>query len=165
MQIDVLTNSLASSDHLLVHGGYAGCRKPLLEHGVRFFEVRGDSRISGTRRAGTRRAKSSLHTKAFVVDQRYFFMGSFNWDPRSAVINTELGIIIDSPRISAAVTRLIYAAAPTNTYEVFLSKDGSLRWRTFDEGPEVIFDKEPDTSFFTRLKANLGRALPIRSQL
>ncbi|MEH6634333.1 MAG: phospholipase D family protein [Halioglobus sp.] len=165
VQVDIVTNSLASSDHILVHGGYAACRKPLLEHGVRLFEVRGDNRISGTKDAGTHKAKSSLHAKIFIVDERYFFMGSFNWDPRSARINTELGIIIDSPEISAQIGDLIYATAPKNSYEVFLNENGSLRWKTFSEGPEVIYSNEPDTSFFTRLKANLGRALPIRGQL
>lgn len=165
VQVEVITNSLASSDHLLVHGGYASCRKPLLEHGVKFFEVRDDVRVSGTRRARTHKTKSSLHTKAFIVDQRYFFMGSFNWDPRSAKINTELGIIIDSPEISTDITRQIYATAPGNTYQVFLNEEGSLRWSAIEDGVEVISDREPDTSFFTRLLANLGSLLPIKSQL
>jgi putative cardiolipin synthase len=165
VQIDIVTNSLASSDHLLVHGGYAGSRKPLLEYGVRIYEVRGDTWIPGTKDAETHNAKSSLHAKAFIVDRRYFFMGSFNWDPRSAKINTELGIIIDSPGIAGWVADQVYAAAPTRSYEVFLSDKGSLRWRTFENGREVILDKEPGTSFFTRLKANLGRALPVRGQL
>ena len=165
VQIDILTNSLASSDHLLVHSGYAGSRKPLLRQGVRIFEVRGDARVAGTRDAKTDDTKSSLHTKAFIVDRRYFFMGSFNWDPRSAEINTELGIIIDSPGIASWVADQVYTWTPTRTYELFLSKNGDLRWRTFENEQEMIFTKEPDTSYFRRLKANLGRALPIRDQL
>ena len=165
VQVDILTNSLASGDHLLVHSGYAGARKPLLREGVRIFEVRGDTRVSGTRDARTDDTKSSLHTKAFVVDRRFFFMGSFNWDPRSAEINTELGIIIDSPGIASWVADQVYAGLPSRTYELYLSEQGSLRWRTLENGQEVVFSKEPATSYFTRLKANLGRALPIRGQL
>jgi putative cardiolipin synthase len=114
---------------------------------------------------GAQEYGSSLHTKAFVVDRRYFFMGSFNWDPRSAEINTELGILIDSTDIASWVADRVYAATPTRSYEVFLSENGSLRWRTFEDGKEVIFETEPNTSFFTRLKGNLSRALPVRGQL
>jgi len=92
-------------------------------------------------------------------------MGSFNWDPRSAEINTELGIIIDSPGIASWVADQVYTWTPTRTYELFLGKNGDLRWRTFENEQEMTFTKEPDTSYFRRLKANLGRALPIRDQL
>ncbi len=165
VQIDVVTNSLASSDHLLVHGGYAAARKPLLRHGIRICEVRGNIHIAGTEGWRAKRSKSSLHTKAFVVDRRYFFMGSFNWDPRSADINTELGIIIDSPELASYAADVVYAAAPALCYQPFLDDQGRLRWREFKNGQERILKHEPDTSFFTRLKANLGRALPIRGQL
>ena len=165
VQIDIVTNSLASSDHLLVYGGYAGSRKPLLRHGVRIYEVRGDTHVDGTNRAGTSTSTSSLHTKAFVVDRRYFFMGSFNWDPRSTDINTELGVIIDSPKIAAWAMDGVARAAPTTTYQVFLNDHGSLRWRAEEDGQVEIWDREPDTSFYKRFKASLTRMLPIRSQL
>jgi putative cardiolipin synthase len=165
VQVDILTNSLASSDHLLVHSGYAGSRKPLLRHGVRIYEVRGDVHIDGTNRAGTDSSTSSLHTKAFVVDRRYFFMGSFNWDPRSADINTELGVIIDSPKIASWVVNEVVRAAPTESYQVFLNDDGYLRWREEEDGQVEIWDREPHTSFYTRFKAGFARMLPIKGQL
>jgi putative cardiolipin synthase len=165
VQVDIVTNSLVSSDHLLVHAGYAGSRKPLLEHGVRFYEVCGDVHIDGTSRAGFADSSSSLHTKAFVVDRRYFFMGSFNWDPRSAQINTELGIIIDSPKIASRMADIIARKAPENTYQVFLSDSGALRWREEEDGKVKIWDKEPHTSFYTRFKAGMARMLPVRNQL
>lgn len=164
VQVDVVTNGLASSDHILVYGGYAPARKPLLREGVRFFEVRGDLSLPGTDAASTTDASSSLHTKAFVVDRRYFFMGSFNWDPRSVELNTELGILIDSPELAGEVARLIYEAVPEKSYEVFLEDDG-LRWRAVEDGREVIYEQEPDTSWWTRTRGNLSRLLPIRSQL
>jgi putative cardiolipin synthase len=164
VQVDVVTNGLASSDHILVYGGYAPSRKPLLTEGVRFFEVRGDLVLPGTDAANTTEARSSLHTKAFVADRRYFFLGSFNWDPRSVELNTELGILIDSPEMASEVARLVYEAAPSKSYEVFL-QDDKLRWRAFEDGREVIYDREPDTSWWTRTLGNLSRLLPIRSQL
>lgn len=166
VQIDIITNSLASSDHILVHSGYAPSRKPLLQHGVRFYEVKEDLELGGTEEAGTNEAKSSLHTKAFVVDKRYFFMGSFNWDPRSAYLNTELGVIIESEEMATAVENAFRDAIPQYSYEAYLNEQDKLRWRTFDEsGVEQVFDTEPNTNFWKRLKANLGRLLPIRSQL
>ena len=165
VKVSVVTNSLASSDHLLVYGGYAPVRKPLLEHGVRIYEIRGDLDISGTEDAGTRGSKSSLHTKAFIVDRQYFFMGSFNWDPRSAFLNTELGVIIDSKEIAAPLAESLVSNAPTSSYEVFLNQNGKLRWRTMESGEELILEKEPDTGFWTRFFGGLSRLLPIESQL
>ena len=165
VQVDIVTNSLASSDHLLVHSGYAGARRPLLAHGVRIFEMRGDVHVVGTRRAGTQGSSSSLHAKAFIVDDRYFFMGSFNWDPRSAEINTELGVIIDSPKIASQMAASIMQAVPTKSYEVFLNDDGDLRWRAEINGRVEIWDREPETSFYTRAKAALLGILPVESQL
>lgn len=165
IQVDILTNSLSSSDHTLVHSGYASSRKALLEHGVRLYEVRGDLHIEGTRESGQRKAKSSLHTKAFIVDKRYFFMGSFNWDPRSADINTELGIIIESPEIATRLADRFYKLAPQMCYIPFLDDQGRLRWREFNNGKTEILSKEPDTTAYQRLKANLGRVLPVRNQL
>ncbi len=165
VQIDIVTNGLAANDHLIVYGGYAPSRKPLLKEGVRFFEIRGDLALRGTDAAGTSKARSSLHTKAFVVDRRYFFMGSFNWDPRSAEINTELGVLMDAPEIAGEVARLIYEAAPDRSYQAFLNKDGKLNWRTVENGEEVIYTKEPESSWWRRTSANLTRLLPIRNQL
>lgn len=165
VQVDVVTNSLASSDHLLVYGGYAPVRKPLLQHGIRIFELRGDLDVSGTKAAGTLSSKSSLHTKAFIVDKRYFFMGSFNWDPRSAFLNTELGIIIDSTEIAVPLADRILTHAPVNSYQVFLNEQDKLRWRTMEDGQQQILDKEPGTSFWTRFFGGMTQILPIQSQL
>ena len=165
VNILVVTNSLASSDHILVHGGYVSARKALLPHGIKFCEVRGDLHIEGTETAGARGSKSSLHTKAFIVDRRYFFMGSFNWDPRSADINTELGIIIDSPEIASQLQKRMLTAAPDVCYTPFLNEDGKLRWREKENGEIAIINHEPDTTFFHRLGANMGRLLPIKNQL
>lgn len=165
VQIDVLTNGLAANDHIWVYGGYAPARKPLLEEGVRFFELRGNIEIEGTEESGTTDADSKLHGKAFIVDRRYLFIGSFNWDPRSANLNTEMGVIMDSPEFAGLVTDGIYAEIDDFAYEVFLNEDGQVRWRTTMDGVEKVFDKEPESSWWKRTKANLTRLLPIRGQL
>jgi putative cardiolipin synthase len=166
VQVDIITNSLASSDHVLVHSGYAPSRKPLLDHGVRIFEIREDLEIRGRKAAKAKASKSSLHTKAFITDERYFFIGSFNWDPRSANLNTELGIIIDSEELASTATAALHKALPLDTYEVSLNHKKQLRWRTHNkDGSEEVFEKEPNTSYWKRLQASMGRLLPIKSQL
>ena len=98
-------------------------------------------------------------------DRRYFFMGSFNWDPRSADLNTELGIIIDSEVLVGPLVDALYAATPERAYQVFLDDAGKLRWKTTENGTEYVLDKEPDTGFWTRFFGGMTRVLPIKSQL
>ena len=161
----VITNSLAANNQASVHGGYAPSRKPLLKAGVRIFEVRDDADVSGSEIVAASGAKATLHTKAFIVDRREVFIGSFNFDPRSANINTELGVIIRSPELANHYADRIKAALPEQTFEVFLNENGKLRWRGLKNGEEVIFDKEPHTTWWQRFVAGFMRILPIRGQL
>ena len=165
VNVVIITNSLASNNQKAVHGGYAPSRKPLLQAGVRIFEVRPDATIAGSQYVADESAKATLHTKAFVVDRRQLFIGSFNFDPRSAFINTELGVIIDSPELADKFARRTYEAILTKAWEVFLNEDGRLRWRGLEDGEETILKKEPQTSFWNRFVAAFYRILPIRRQL
>ncbi|MDX1507208.1 MAG: phospholipase D family protein [Woeseiaceae bacterium] len=165
VDITIITNSLAANNQFTVHSGYAPARKPLLEAGVRIWEVRPDATITGTEFVDASGAKSTLHTKAFIVDRRETFIGSFNFDPRSANINTELGVIIEDPELSTFFAERIDEVSTESAYQVFLNQDGKLRWRGWKDGEEVVFDKEPETSWWTRFKANLVRILPIKRQL
>jgi putative cardiolipin synthase len=166
VNVTIITNSLAANNQASVHGGYAPSRKPLLEAGVKIFEVRADADVSGSEFMAASGAKATLHTKAFVVDRREAFIGSFNFDPRSANINTELGVIIRSPKIAEQLTALIETNTAAQTFEVFLNEKGKLRWRgADDDGQEVILDKEPQTTWGQRFAAGFYRMLPIRGQL
>jgi putative cardiolipin synthase len=165
IQVIIITNSLAANNQASVHGGYAPSRKPLLKAGVKIFEVRADANVPGTEHVSADGAKATLHTKAFVVDRREVFIGSFNFDPRSANINTELGVIIRSPEIAAAVADLIESNKAKEAWEVFLNEKGKLRWRGMDDGQEIILDKEPQTSWGQRFMAGFYRILPIKGQL
>ena len=165
VEIIVITNSLAANNQASVHGGYAPSRKPLLKAGVRIHEVRHDADVSGSEIVAASGAKTTLHTKAFIVDRREVFIGSFNFDPRSANINTELGVIIRSPELASLYTDRVKAALPKQTFEVFLNEKGKLRWRGLENGQEVIFDKEPHTTWWQRFVAGFMRILPIRGQL
>jgi putative cardiolipin synthase len=165
VNITIITNSLAANNQFTVHGGYAPSRKPLLAAGVKIYEVRPDAEVSGTEFVNASGAKATLHTKAFIVDRSHVFIGSFNFDPRSANINTELGVIIHDPDLAELYSKQIEKNLSSQTYEVFLNEKGKVRWRGYEDGKEIIYDKEPNTTWGQRFSAGFVRLLPIRSQL
>lgn len=166
VDVIVVTNSLAANNQFAVHGGYAPSRKPLLRAGVELYEVRRDASFAGQELVAASGGKATLHTKAFAVDRREVFIGSFNFDPRSAYINTELGVIIRSPEMAAALDDAVEAALPTAAWQVRLNDQGRLRWHGVDaDGQPVVYTKEPQTSWWQRFVAGFVRLLPIRSQL
>ena len=166
VDVTIITNSLAANNQASVHGGYAPSRKPLLKSGVKIFEVRADAEVSGSQIVAAGGAKATLHTKAFIVDRREVFIGSFNFDPRSANINTELGVIIRSPELAEEFAASIEKQIASQTFAVFLNEKGQVRWRGYDDdGTEVILDKEPQTTWGQRFSAGFMRILPIRGQL
>ena len=164
IDVTVITNSLAANNQFTVHGGYAPSRKPLLEGGVKIYEVRPDADVAGTEFIDASGATSTLHTKAFVVDEDELFIGSFNFDPRSANINTELGVIIYDPETALIYSELIDEALSSQTYEVFLDDKGKVRWRGHKDGEEIIYEKEPETTWGQRFMAGFARIIP-KSQL
>ena len=106
-----------------------------------------------------------MHTKAFLVDRETAFVGSFNFDPRSANLNTESGVIIDSKRLGKEFGDTFDRGIKAQTYELFLNSDGKLRWRGFEDGGEVIYAKEPESTWGQRFIAGLVRLLPVKGQL
>jgi putative cardiolipin synthase len=165
VDVTIITNSLAANNQFTVHSGYKPSRKPLLENGVKIYEVRPDAHVSGTEFVDASGAKATLHTKAFIVDREQVFIGSFNFDPRSANINTELGVIIHDPDLGQYYVERLNAAYNEFAYEVFLNEDGKVRWRAYEDGQEVILKKEPETSWWDRFKVGFVGILPMKSQL
>jgi cardiolipin synthase C len=90
--VSILTNSLAATDVLAAHGGYARYRRCLLKAGVELHELKRGGQ-EGKSMFGS--GGASLHTKAFVIDDAVTFVGSFNLDPRSANLNTEMGAFVE----------------------------------------------------------------------
>jgi putative cardiolipin synthase len=164
VNVTVITNSLAANNQFTVHGGYAPSRKPLLKAGIKIYEVRPDANVQGTEFVDTSRAKTTLHTKAFIVDDEEVFIGSFNFDPRSANLNTELGVIIRDPDLALNYFALVQSALKKQTFEVFLNESGKIRWRGYTDDRELIYDKEPETTWGQRLAARFARIIP-KSQL
>lgn len=165
VSVTVVTNSLAANNQVTVHGGYAPSRVPLLREGVRIYEVRPDADIAGAEIVAASGAKATLHTKSFLVDRHRVFVGSFNFDPRSANLNTESGVIIDSSELGSDFANTFNARIHTQTYELYLNEDGKLRWRGSEDGQEVIYKKEPQSTWRQRFIAGLVKLLPVKSQL
>lgn len=167
VRISVLTNSLDATDVTAVHAGYAKRRKDLLEAGIRLYELR---RMSPDRtRAQTPgpfgSSGSSLHAKTFAVDRARVFVGSFNFDPRSANLNTELGFVIESPIMAQAIEDAFGGTIPASSYEVLLSDSGKLYWLERGANGLVRHDTEPHTSFWKRSSVSLLSMLPIEWML
>ncbi len=165
VKVSIITNSLAATNHSIVHSGYAPSRKSLLEMGVRIFEMKYNVPPAGVERGGKGAPLATLHTKAFLVDREELFIGSFNWDPRSVNINTELGVIIQSAQLGASVGTLVDEHLNERAYEVVLNDRGKLRWIDRGGPCPVIVDKEPGAGFWRRFNAQAMRILPIRGQL
>ena len=103
----ILTNSLAATDVMMVHSAYAKYRLALVENGISLFEQKASLDRTKITLFGSRTA--SLHTKACVADRKISFVGSFNLDPRSKSINTEMGIIFESDLLSHRLAELLQA--------------------------------------------------------
>lgn len=174
VRIRVLTNSLESTDVPLVHAGYMRYRLPLLEDGVEIYEVRqklGRPRGSGGPLESGSSGRFSLHAKVFVFDRHRLFIGSMNLDRRSLRINTELGLIIDSPELARQVAaRFDSIAQPANSYMPALRRDEAggpprLVWRTEEDGRTVELESEPSRNALRRIQADLLSLLPLDDEL
>ncbi|MDB5743402.1 MAG: phospholipase D/Transphosphatidylase [Polaromonas sp.] len=118
VQVSVLTNSLEATDVLVVHAGYAKWRVPLLTAGIGLYEMKRGG--MAPERALTGSSASSLHAKVFAVDDSRLFVGSFNFDPRSANLNTEMGLAIDSAALAQAMRKAASLQVSALAYEVRL---------------------------------------------
>ena len=163
VKLRVLTNSLEATDVAAVHAGYAKRRKALLEAGIELYELRRSSRNASAGRGGPSfgSSGSSLHAKTFAVDGVRAFIGSFNFDPRSAELNTEMGFVIDSPALAQRIETAFDARIPARSYEVRLSDTGELYWIERREGKESRHDTEPGTNLWQRTGLWLLSRLPI----
>ena len=161
VRVRVLTNSLAATDVAAVHAGYARRRRALLEAGVELFEMVG-SPVPREKHAFGGSQSSSLHAKTFAVDGTRVFVGSFNFDPRSAELNTEMGFVMQSAplaqKLSAALDESIVSG---RSYEVRLSDAGRVYWLERRGTQVVRHDTEPRTTFWQRASVTFVSWLPV----
>jgi putative cardiolipin synthase len=158
VKVRVLTNSLAATDVAPVHAGYAKYREALLRGGIRLYELKPllEKKSAEERRLGGS-SDASLHAKTFAVDRSRIFIGSFNFDPRSARLNTEMGVVVESAQLATQLSEAFDRDMPTVAYEVRLSADGALEWMEGD----VRHTSEPGASVLRRTWVNFLSILPI----
>ncbi len=162
VRVRVLTNSLASNSHVVAHSGYKKWRRALLKSGVELYEMRADPAV--IERFVTPPAdpvKLALHAKAVVVDGRWTFVGSPNVDPRSMILNTESGLVVDDPTLAAAVSSILERdMRPENAWHVTLDRQGWLHWTR----GRVTVDREPAEGFGQRAVEFFLNLIPIKNQ-
>jgi putative cardiolipin synthase len=170
-RVRVLTNSLAASDVPVVHAGYASYREGLLNLGVELYELKPLPNTSPkkSRIVGSGSSRSSLHTKSFVFDRERVFIGSFNFDPRSALLNTELGLVINSKAAAEKVAGMAERAMdPLYSHRLSMRKTeggSEIIWTSRTDRGDIATDDEPNTTWWERLKLRLLMLLPIHEHL
>jgi putative cardiolipin synthase len=153
VRLRVLTNSLAATDVSPVHAGYAKYREQLLRAGVRLYELK---RVGEARDTRGGSSDASLHAKTFGVDRSRIFVGSFNFDPRSARLNTEMGVVLESAQLATRLADALDRDLARNAYEVRLNAE-SLEWI---DG-EQRHASEPGAGLLKRLWIGFLSILPI----
>ncbi|MEP4149185.1 MAG: phospholipase D family protein [Halioglobus sp.] len=164
VRVIVVTNSLASTNHVPVHSGYARYRKRLLEAGAEFYEVKVDA-VAGENLWGHQPEAVTLHSKATIIDGESIFIGSLNFDPRSIKINTEMGIFIESVEAGAGLRDQIFDGLARTTWRVDLDEKGKLRWTYSNGDDHQVVHKEPQSTWWRRFQVGFYRLLPIEGQL
>jgi cardiolipin synthase C len=161
VEIVIVTNSLASTNHAYVHGGYARYRREMVEAGVRLYEVMAEP----PHIAETGGSRQTLHTKIVLVDRAHVLVTSMNLDPRSLFLNTELGVFVDSPELAEDLAQTIAEDLPGNAYALRIDADGRLAWIGRDGDALRVWRTEPAASLWQRLVAAVVRVLPVEGQL
>ncbi|MEJ2297147.1 MAG: phospholipase D family protein [Woeseiaceae bacterium] len=159
VRVVIVTNSLASTNHKSVHAVYARYRKPLLRGGVELYELRPWHESTQSDRTLT------LHSKVATVDRCRSFVGSFNLDPRSLYLNTEMGFAVESAELANIMATSILNTLPVNSYELGLSKKNKLQWSLRAAGGKEVITTEPHTSVWRRFLTKLMSLLPIEGQM
>ena len=163
VRIRVLTNSMASNNHTMVNSGYAPWRRKLIEAGIELYEYR--RRPADTREielAGIEGRFITLHTKTFVIDREYSYVGSLNMDPRSMHINSEMGLLVYDPELADRVADIIeHDMQPENAWRVDIDEKNRLTW-TSSAG--TVY-RQPARHFGQRIADFFYGLLPIEDQL
>ncbi|VTU21795.1 phospholipase D-like domain-containing protein [Variovorax sp. PBL-E5] len=151
VRVDVLTNALDATDESLVYAGYARYRLAMLKAGIHIYELGGTLARRDRQLGDFHSSSGRLHAKIAVVDHRRLFVGSMNLDGRSARLNTEIGLVIDSPDLTAQFYTLM-PAPELGAYELRLDAAGALEWVEHDvDGSDKVIRDEPGASLFQRV--------------
>jgi cardiolipin synthase C len=164
VRIRVLTNGAESADVDAACAAYRSYRKPLLESGIDLFELK---RASSSYPEQARHTDTSLHAKTFAIDRAQIYVGSFNFDPRSANLNTEIGLVINSAELAGALSRSFDDVVPAVAYELALDPKGNIVWLERTEGAAVpkTLTEEPGAGLWRRAWLGFLAILPVEGEL
>ena len=176
IEVIVITNSLSSTDVFPVYGGYQDSIKPLVQMGVKLYELKGDSlKKTIKRRKLMKKIKNppslSLHTKMIILDDDELDIGSANIDPRSNKLNTELVMLIESKKLATEQRKMINKVLSLeNFYQLSwgsqpgIEVDGPI-WTTLENGQERTYYAPPKTSWWKKIGADFISILPVKGYL
>ncbi|MDF2415904.1 phospholipase D family protein [Acinetobacter beijerinckii] len=172
VHVRVLTNSFKANDVAVVHAFYGKYRQNLLENGVELYEflpaLDKDDLDKHTEDLAKKAkvnikglSRSSLHAKLMALDEKQVFIGSFNFDPRSAYLNTEIGVLLNSPTLARSVHSTMDQNLSKYAYKLVLNAENKITWqRQTPQGP-VIYTKEPRMKWWQRAGMKVISWLPI----
>jgi len=169
VRVRILTNSQAATDVVVVHSAYVKYRPPLLRAGVEIYELKPEHAAQDEqepRRGLVGSSRASLHSKTLAIDGERIFIGSFNFDPRSLLLNTEMGVLIDSPRMAGALADAFSQRFAQVSYVPVLTEGGKIAWdETAADGVQMRHQAEPQTTVLSRLVLRFLGLLPIEELL
>lgn len=172
VHVRILTNSFKANDVSLVHAYYAKYRIDLLKSGVELYEflpALSDEQLTQTTKDLSKQAKinlkglsrSSLHAKLMSVDNKQVFIGSFNFDPRSAYLNTEIGVVLDSPPLANLVHQTIDQHINRYAYKLVLDENGKINWQLQTSEATLVYTKEPKMKWWQKAGLKIISWLPL----
>lgn len=163
--VRILTNALNTTDVLMVHAGYTKYRRALLQAGVALYELklRGEmASAEGLQIKPFGLSGASLHAKTFAVDDARVFIGSFNFDPRSAMLNCEMGYLIDSPELARRISAAFDEPLATVSYRPEMTPEGKMVWQEdLGNGESVTYQEEPGATWFQQIVIAVIGVLPV----
>jgi len=173
VKVRVLTNSFKANDVPVVHAFYAKYRQDLLENDVQLYEFLStpDSENLNINTAELAKkakvnikglSRSSLHAKLMALDEKQVFIGSFNFDPRSAYLNTEIGVLLYSPQLAKAVHHTMDQNLSKYAYKLVLNAENKINWKIkLADGSIRTYEKEPKMKWWQRASMKVVAWLPI----
>lgn len=176
IQARILTNSFKANDVPIVHAFYAKKRKAILQQGAELYEFLPVLPLSLTHKQriklfGEQKfnreglGRSSLHGKFLALDYKQVFIGSYNFDPRSTYLNSEIGVVLNSPKLAKAVHQSMEKGLLNYAYKVELDDQQRLIWKQKTEDGMLIHHTEPQMKWWQRMALKFVSILPIEKQM
>jgi cardiolipin synthase C len=112
VKVKINTNSMASTDNIQAFSGFRNQRDQLIKMGIAIYEYKPDPQIKQQllRQSTAALEKPpifAIHAKTMVVDKMTTYIGTFNFDPRSQNLNTEVGVIVQDAGLASEVQSAI----------------------------------------------------------